>query len=333
VKLRSEHRTRIRRRAVARTVDGMFAGLSRVGRLHPSSRPKVHGLERIRNVRYSSEDRPEHVLDIYRPAEPGPSPRPVVLYMHGGAFQSLSKDTHWLMGLAFARRGYVVFSINYRLAPKHRFPAGLQDACTAARWVHENAARWGGDPDRLVLAGESAGANLAATLALLTSYRFDEPWARSVWDAGLSPAAVSAAYGVFQVSDSARFSRRKQLPWFVDLRLRDVEDCYLQDSGAAPPTLADPLLFLESAGAPERPLPPFFLPVGTADPLLDDTRRMEAVLKKLGVPCEARYYPGEVHAFETLIWRPHARQCWRERFAVLGHWLDQGSGAPESRSG
>ena len=61
--------------------------------------------------------------------------------MHGGAFQSLSKDTHWLMGLAFARRGYVVFSINYRLAPKHRFPAGLQDACTAARWVHENAAR------------------------------------------------------------------------------------------------------------------------------------------------------------------------------------------------
>jgi acetyl esterase len=74
-----------------------------------------------------------------------------------------------------------------------------------------------------------------------------------------------------------------------------------------------------AAGAPwcDRPLPPFFVPVGTRDPLLDDTRRLEKALAGLNVPCEARYYPGGIHAFHAMVWDPAARRCWRDALAFL----------------
>ena len=87
----------------------------------------------------NADCRPEHLLDIYR-STVHPPPWPVVLYVHGGGFRILSKDTHWLMGLIFARRGYLVFNINYRLAPRHTFPAALQDAAAAYAWVVRHAA-------------------------------------------------------------------------------------------------------------------------------------------------------------------------------------------------
>ena len=67
----------------------------------------------------------------------------------------------------------------------------------------------------------------------------------------------------------------------------------------------------------DRPLPPFFVPVGTRDPLLDDSRRLEKALATLNVPCEARYYPGGIHAFHALVWDPAARRCWRDALAFL----------------
>ena len=66
---------------------------------------------------------------------------------------------------------------------------------------------------------------------------------------------------------------------------------------------------------------PFFAPVGTRDPLLDDTRRLEKALTRLRVPCEARYYPDEIHAFHALVWRPQARACWRDALAFLDRRL------------
>ena len=85
-----------------------------------------------------------------------------------GGFRILSKDTHWLMGLAFARRGMVVMNVNYRLSPHHPFPSALEDIAAAYQFAIDHAAHYGGDPSRIILAGESAGANLALTLALLT---------------------------------------------------------------------------------------------------------------------------------------------------------------------
>jgi acetyl esterase len=243
-----------------------------------------------------------------------------VLYVHGGGFRILSKDTHWVMGLAFARRGYAVFNINYRLAPRHPYPAALQDACAALAWVQTHARDYGADPSNLVLAGESAGANLVTGLAIAACAPRPEPWARAVYDAGVVPRAVLAACGILQVSDPHRFSRRRRLPaWLMD-RIHEVSDAYLPggmryDAGGT--ELADPLLVLEGAQEFTRALPPFFAFAGTADPLLDDTRRLGAALAKRGVPCELRYYPGELHAFHAFVWRRAAVRCWREMFAFL----------------
>jgi acetyl esterase len=310
----------LRRKAGSLAADGFFQLLSRAGRLHPGADPRRHGVTVVRDVPYLDDGRREHLLDIYHPAET-PPPWPALLYVHGGGFRILSKDTHWVMGLAFARRGFSVFNINYRLAPRHPFPAALEDVCAAWAWlVHDAGARGTTLEPAPVLAGESAGANLVTALTLACCYRRPEPWARRVWDLGRVPAAVLPACGMLQVSDPERFWRRRKLPVWLRDRLGEPARAYLgpaADPGAA--RLADPLLVLERGQPPQRPLPPFFAAVGTRDPLLDDTRRLKAALDRLEVPCEARYYPGEMHAFNALVWRPNARRSWKHTFKFLEH--------------
>ena len=308
---------RLHRRAIATLADGLFSAGFALGRLHPDSRPARHGVERIRGVPYGLL--PEQLLDVWRPVE-REGPLPAVLYVHGGAFQNLSRDTHWLHALAWARQGLVVFNIDYRLAPKHRFPAGLQDVCAAALWVQQNAAEWGGDAERLALGGDSAGGNLVAALSVAACWERPEAWAREVYDAALGLRAVSAAYGVFQVTDSARYGRERKIAWPVLQRILDVEDCYLPLDDT-PTELMDPLLIIEEAGPPRRPLPAFFLAAGTADPVYRDTPRLAAALEARGVPCVVRSYEGEGHGFDALVWRPAAKECWRERYAFLDERL------------
>ncbi|MBK8995480.1 MAG: alpha/beta hydrolase [Myxococcales bacterium] len=320
--------TRLRRNAGAFLVDNFFRGLSRVGKLHPQAKPERHDVEVIRDVPYDDTGMPEHRLDIYRPGglSRGELEQvPVVLYVHGGGFRILSKDTHWIMGLAFARRGYLVFNISYRLAPKHPFPAAVRDAAAALDWVRKNAGRYGGDLERLAFAGESAGANLVTSLAMMTSYRRPEPWAARVFDSGVRPRAVVAACGIYHVSDVERFRRRwPHMSGFIHDRLSEVSESYLGDVRRHEPghlELADPLTVLERGDAPARPLPAFFAPCGTSDPLIDDTQRLSNALGKLGVECEARYYRGELHAFHALVFTPNARRCWGHTYTFLDRHL------------
>jgi acetyl esterase len=311
---------RVRGRAGAFLIDNAFRTAARVSQLHPDSRPARHGVAIDRDVAYQGSGDEAHLLDVYRPAS-GTGPLPVVLYVHGGGFRILSKDTHWLMALAFARRGYVVFSINYRLAPRHRFPAAIEDTCRAYTWLVQNAARFGGDPEQIVLAGESAGANLITALALSSAYRRSEPYARAVFDTNVVPRACLPACGLFQVTDPGRFGRRRPLKRFLQDRLDEVSRAYLgprmDDVGDPTLDLADPLVALERAAPPDRPLPPFFVGVGTADPILDDTRRLKAAIDRLGARCRAEYYPGELHAFHALVWRHQARRFWGHTYAFL----------------
>ena len=308
------------RRAVGRTlIDGGFRALSRVGRLKAEVRGELRGLDVREDIPYLETGRREHRLDIYRRRDSS-GPLPVVLYVHGGGFRILSKESHWIMAKRFADQGYLVFNISYRLAPKDPFPAGLEDVCAAWLWVVKNAARFGGDPSRIVVAGESAGANLVSSLVLATCYARTEPSARGVFQAGVVPVAAVPYCGIFQVSDITRFRRRrKDLPvWLID-RLVEVSAAYLGaedvEPGAHP--LADPLLVYEGASPPDRPLPPFFMSVGTRDPILDDTRRMQQALEARGVQVESLYCPGEVHAFQAFTWREASRRSWQRTFRFL----------------
>jgi len=232
------------------------------------------------------------------------------------------------MGLVFARFGYLVVNISYRLAPEHPYPAAIVDTCDAYRWLDRNLTALGGDRERVAVAGESAGGNLVTALALASVSRRDEPWARAVFDTALVPRAVLPFCAMLEVSRPGRFAQRRRLPRWIDAMIHDASRSYLHGRHTEPDrghALADPLRLIEDAArlgtAFDRPLPAFFAPVGTRDPLLDDTRRLESALAKLEVPCEARYYPGGIHAFHALVWDPSARRCWRDALAFLDRHL------------
>ncbi len=312
-------RTQLRRKLGALVVDSFFRGSSLAGGMVPITHPRLHGVEVLRDISYCDSGLPERRLDIYRPTRHS-GPLPVVFYIHGGGFRILSKDSHWLFGLAFARRGYMVVNVSYRLAPRHPYPSALIDLATAFEWLTRTAAIHGGDLSRLVLAGESAGANLATALALMTSYRRPEPWARRVFDLQLRPRAVLPASGYLQVSDPERFTRNRKMHVLLHDRLAEVTDAYLGGLRVRHPSeldLADPLLVLERGRAPERPLPPFFASCGSADPLVEDTLRLKAALDRLGAPCDAKIYEGGMHAFHAFVFRRKARQYWRDVYDFL----------------
>ena len=315
---------RARVRAGSLVVDNMFRGLAAAGRLLPIADPSRYDIDVSRDLPYFDSGDRQHLLDVWRPRAPT-GPMPVVLYVHGGSFRILSKDSHWVMALAFARRGYLVFNMSYRLAPRHPFPAAVEDVCRAYRYVVDHAPAYGGDLSRLVLAGESAGANLVLTLALATSYQRREPYAREVFDTGVVPRAVVPMCGLLQVSDPGRFARRRRLPSWIADRMNEVADAYLFGHDHATEEeleLADPLRVLERGEPPVRPLPPMIATVGTRDPVLDDTRRLDAALARMNITHETHYYDGEPHAFQALVFRKHAQDSWRRTFAFLDRALD-----------
>jgi acetyl esterase len=242
------YRETLWRRTRSFVAETFFQGLAAVGQLHPAANPKRHGIAVEHDVLYGEDDR-FHQLDIYRPVN-RPKPWPVVFYVHGGAFHLLSKDTHWLMGLVFARFGYLVVNISYRLAPKHPYPAAIQDTCDAYRWLADHIDELGGDRERVCVAGESAGGNLITALTLAACQRRGEPWARAVFDTNLVPKAALPFCAMLEVSNPERFSERRPLPRWVDGMIRDASASYLHGHPRTPgpkTALADPLRVLESA--------------------------------------------------------------------------------------
>ncbi len=295
-----------------------FIGLARAARWHPQANPARHGVDVTSDVPYRGTGDADHTLDIYAPTH-RPGPWPIVFYVHGGGFRMLSKDTHWVMGLQYARAGYLTVVMNYRLVPNAPYPAALDDVCAAYRWLAEHAAGLGGDPTRVAIAGESAGGNLALALALVMARRWDShAFTAATHDEGLMPRGLLPYCGMLQVSDPERFQRRRTLHPMVWGTVRDTARGYAANSAPGVDlALADPLLIVESDVDLPRGLPPTFTAVGTRDPILDDSRRLHAALVRREVPSETRYYPGGVHAFQAFVWQPQARRCWRDSLAFL----------------
>ncbi len=218
---------------------------------------------------------------VYTP-ETAPGPLPVVLYFHGGGWVIASKEVYDGGARGLAREAHaIVVSVDYRQAPENRFPAAWDDAFAAYRWVTENAGILGGDPDRIALAGESAGGNLAVATAI------------AVRDAGLrAPRHVLSVYPVAQTSLNtesylenaiAKPLNRAMVKWFVDHLVRSEED------------LADPRLSLVDARL--EGLPPVTIINARIDPLRSDGARLEKALQEAGVPVERRDYEGVAHEF------------------------------------
>lgn len=300
---------------------------ARIAYLNPQASPKRHGIELVRDVPYRNTGRRGHLLDVYIPKNRVGGP--ALLYVHGGAFALLSKETHRLMALAFARRGYTVFLANYRIGPRHRYPAPLEDAAEALEWVADHARDYGADPDRIVLAGESAGGNLVTTLAYLATHPRPEPLARALYERNPRIIAVLAVYGFLDLEDLERF-RNPKMPWYIRQLIVDAAASYVGRPvklRARMAPLASPLRLLSADPPPDvRPLPPFFIACGTRDPLLVDSRKLHAVLDARGVPNELSIHPEEIHGFNAMLWRREARAMWRSAYGFLDRWAPPSPG-------
>ena len=127
--------------------------------------PKDGGVRVVaKNAAFGAD--PRQRLDLYAPRGVAAEPLPVIVFLYGGSWNSGAKAGYAFVGRALAARGFVVAIPDYRLVPAVRYPAFLEDNAAVVRWVRANAARYGGDPARIVLAGHSAGAYNAAMLAL-----------------------------------------------------------------------------------------------------------------------------------------------------------------------
>ena len=302
--------------------DSVVHWFARLAYLQPAADPSRYGVELERNLAYRNTGRRAHLLDVYQPASL--TKRPALLYVHGGGWAVLSKDTHRVMALAFASRGHVVFNINYRLGPKDHYPAPLEDAAAALEWVADNAERFGADPERIVLAGESAGANLVAALAYAATHPRPEPFARRLFERKLKIRACMPIYGLLDMHDLERFDHPR-LSRLLKMGIHRAAVAYVgrpvRENAARAP-LASPLRLLEEP-PPEgsRPLPPFFAAVGTADPLYIDSKKLKRILDERGVPCELSVHPGEIHGFNAMVWRREARAKWRAAFRFLDRYV------------
>jgi acetyl esterase/lipase len=209
------------------------------------------------------------------------SPAPAVVFFHGGGFVTGDLDTHDGTCRQHAvGADAIVVSVDYRLAPEHPYPAAVEDAWAATRWVAEHAAEIGADATRLAVAGDSAGGNLAAVMAQRArdeagpQLTFQLLWYPStLWDPTLPSFTENAQALILDTKAVAAFSR-----WYAG----DA------DMSNPPPGLA-PGRAPNLAG-----LAPAYIGVAGYDPLRDDGIRYGELLAAAGVPVE-------VHNAETMV--------------------------------
>ncbi|HXQ59250.1 MAG TPA: alpha/beta hydrolase [Acidimicrobiales bacterium] len=224
-------------------------------------------------------------IRVYRPR--AEEAVPVVTYFHGGGWVIGDIDTHdGTCRTLCHRTGAVVVSVDYRLAPEHRFPAALDDCEAATAWVADHARHLGGDPERLAVAGDSAGGNLAAAVTLRARER-GGPALRA-------QALVYPAVDFTTERPSVRSNGEGYLLTAAAMRWFCAQ--YLGDHDPGDP-MASPLLADLAAGPA---LPPAVVAIAEFDPLRDEGRAYAEGLAGAGVPVHLLEFPGLVHGFMGL---------------------------------
>ncbi len=221
-------------------------------------------------------------LRIYWPEASGPLP--CLLYFHGGGFVIGDLDTHDAIARNLcSAAGALLVSVDYRLAPEHRFPAAVEDAWAAFLWLREVARDLGADPGRMAVTGDSAGGSLALDVALLAR------------EAGIGDIKLQAlVYPVTDFSLGGASYRRFATGYGVLTEAAMVwfRDHYLGAADDAKDWRASPLLAESLAG-----LPPAVIVNAECDVLYDDGLRLAEALTAAGTPVVHKVFPGMIHGF------------------------------------
>jgi acetyl esterase len=229
---------------------------------------------------------------------------PCLVFFHGGGWVIGDLDSHDVVCRKLAEAGQLlVISVDYRLAPEHKFPAAVDDAITATAWIAANAKQFGIDASKLSVGGDSAGGNLAAVVSLA---------ARD----GNGPA-ISGQVLIYPATDFAMTQPSHREPETSILLTHSVikwfRDHYLNGATDAADWRASPARATTLAG-----LPPAYVLTAGADPLRDEGDEYAHRLKNAGVPVTYRSFPGQFHGFITM---GKLLQQANVAAAEIGDWL------------
>ena len=208
---------------------------------------------------------------------------PCLVFFHGGGWVIGNLDSHDVICRKLAHEGeLIVISVDYRLAPEHRFPAAVDDALTATQWVASHARELGIDAARLSVGGDSAGGNLAAVTALAARAKGPKLASQVLIYPATDFAMNTPSHSEPETSILLTHSVVK---WFCNHYLGGAD---INDWRASP------------ARAKLEGLPPAYVLVAGADPLRDEGNEYAERLKQAGVPVAYRYFPGQFHGFFTM---------------------------------
>ena len=255
--------------------------------------PLPAGITECRNISYGCHGR-DNLLDVYCP-DGTREPLPTIVSIHGGGYVYGSKEVYRRYGMDMAKRGFAFVNFNYRLAPRWKFPTPLADTNAVLEWVEKNHVRYHLDPDRIILVGDSAGAQLASQYAAILA----NPDYAEKFDMKL-PRITVRAVGLFcGVYDLKYLAAQPRKGLNLDYLGRELSP-------------QDPRFrVLESI---ESNFPPAFIATSHADFLRDCALPMFEFLTEKGIPCRYQCYGApekkEVgHVFHVNIPLPEAIRC------------------------
>ena len=232
------------------------------------------------------DDRPKIRLRVYRPKSVA-APTPVLVWLHGGGYVMGRPELDDVCCAQYVREsGITVVSVDYRCAPKHPFPAGLEDSYSALKWVESHSQELGIDAKRIAIGGASAGGGLAASLVQLAH---DRQEIRPVFQLLVYPMLDDRTVLRSDVGDN------DNLMWNQKSNRFGWESYLGGKCGAADvPEYSVPARRGDLSG-----LPPAWIGVGTVDLFHDEDMAYAQRLKRCGVECEIYAVPGAFHGFDT----------------------------------
>ena len=252
-------------------------------------------------------------IRIYR-SEDLPAGGPVIVHFHGGGWSLGALDqSDWLCSQVCTGVGAVVVSVDYRLAPTHRFPLAVYDSMAALNWVAANADELGVDASRIGVMGDSAGGNLATVVCQLAR----EAGGPTIQHQALIyPATDLRTPEAFDPSNPAR----ADWPILSSASMVAFRDQYLGPDGDALDPMASPILAADLSG-----LPPALVQVAEYDPLRDDGIRYARALQEAGTPARLTEYVGMPHGYFSFpkvirgnVVQALAELCAEQRYALHG---------------